>query len=69
MPTTLNLAEVMAEALALALPPWPRAPGVDPVDITVTEPGKAPLEDADLKPFAELKSLRDSLSDTGSEEG
>ena len=69
LPATLDLTAVMAEALALALPPWPRAAHVDPVDITVTEPGKTPLSDADLKPFAGLKNLRDSLSDTGGEDG
>ena len=67
LPQSLNLADVMAEALALALPPWPRAEGVEPVDITVTEPGKTPMTDEDTKPFAGLKSLRDGLAggDTG----
>lgn len=59
---TVDLAAVMIEALALALPPWPRAEGVEPIDITVTEPGLAPLRDEDTKPFAGLKSLRDKLA-------
>ena len=49
----------MAEAVALALPPWPRAEGVETVAISVTEPGKTPLSDEDLRPFAALKALRD----------
>lgn len=58
---TLDLAEVMAEALALLLPPWPRADAVAPVNLTVTEPGKAPMSDDDAKPFAGLKALKDAL--------
>lgn len=61
LPAEIDLSQVMEEALALALPPWPRAKGVAPVDITVTEPGKAPLTDEDTKPFASLKDLRDKL--------
>jgi len=63
MPEVIDLSEIMAEALALALPPWPRAEGVDPVDLTVTEPGKAPMTDDDAKPFAGLKSLLDKGED------
>jgi len=62
MPVSLDLRDVMAEALALALPPWPRATGVEPVDISVTEPGKAPMTDEDARPFAALKSLRETGS-------
>jgi len=61
LPATLDLAQVMIEALALALPIYPRAPGVAPLDLTVTEPGKAPLGAADVKPFAGLAGLRDAL--------
>ena len=61
MPETLDLAMVMEEALALALPPWPRAPGVEPVEIAVSEPGQTPLSDEDVKPFAALKSLQEKL--------
>lgn len=65
-PDSLDLDLVMEEALALALPSWPRSPGVDPVDVTVTEPGKAPLAAEDLKPFAALGKLR---RDAGNEGG
>ena len=52
----------MEEALVLALPDWPRAEGVEPVDLTVTEPGVTPMTDDDAKPFAGLKSLRDRMA-------
>ncbi|MEM7720113.1 MAG: DUF177 domain-containing protein [Pseudomonadota bacterium] len=61
LPARIDLAAVMEEALVLALPDWPRADGVDPVDLTVTEPGLAPMTDDDAKPFAALKTLRDKL--------
>lgn len=64
LPAEIDLEAVMAEALALNLPPWPRAEGVEPVEIAVTEPGKVPMTDDDAKPFAALKSLKDKLGDT-----
>ena len=62
---TIDLALVMEEALALALPDFPRAEGVDPVDLTVTEPGVTPMSDEDAKPFAALKGLRDRMTGDG----
>ena len=67
LPAEIDLEAVMAEALALNLPPSPRAQGVDPVEIAVTEPGKVPMTDDDAKPFAALKSLKDKLGDTADE--
>jgi hypothetical protein len=52
----------MIEALSLALPPFPRAADAEPVDITVTEPGAAPLDADAVKPFAGLAGLRDKLT-------
>ena len=69
LPARLDLADVMAEALALALPAWPRAEGVAPVDLTVTEPGKTPMTDDEAKPFAALKSLARNANDTDGEMG
>lgn len=69
LPATLELTQVMAEALALALPPWPRADGVSPVDISVTEPGKAPMTDEDAKPFAGLKALAEKAANDSGETG
>ena len=61
LPASLDLVAVMIEALALALPPFPRAEGVPPVDLTVTEPGATPLTTEGSRPFAGLSNLRDSL--------
>jgi uncharacterized metal-binding protein YceD (DUF177 family) len=58
LPAALDLAEVMIEALALALPPYPRAPGVELGETVVTQPGAEPLTEERAKPFA---ALRDTL--------
>jgi len=51
---------VMVEALALAIPQFPRAPGAQLARAQFTEPGKVAMSDADARPFAQLKSLRQS---------
>jgi uncharacterized metal-binding protein YceD (DUF177 family) len=58
LPATLNLSDLLAEALALALPPFPRAPGVAFDGIEVTAPGVTPLGDDGVKPFAALAALK-----------
>ncbi len=55
LPASLDLVEVMLEALALALPAYPRAPGEELGEIVVTEPGAEPLTEERAKPFASLK--------------
>lgn len=57
----IDLGQVMYEALALRIPLFPRDPGAGPVDVTVTEPGADPLQGADMRPFAQLKSLKEKL--------
>jgi uncharacterized metal-binding protein YceD (DUF177 family) len=57
MPEVIDLAEVAAEALALALPLYPRAPGAELGTVVLAPEGVAPLTDADLKPFAGLAAL------------
>ena len=69
MPVTLDLTEIMVEALALALPPWPRTEGVEPVSLSVTEPGKTPMTDDDAKPFAALKTLAEKAANDGGDDG
>lgn len=61
LPTTLNLVDVMTEALALALPDFPRADGAELGEVIFTEPGVAPMRDEDTRPFAGLSSLKDAL--------
>jgi uncharacterized metal-binding protein YceD (DUF177 family) len=53
--------QVLAEALALALPLYPRAAGVAFDDVTFTPEGPAPLDDK-IRPFAALKQ---KLADKG----
>jgi len=57
LPDRIDLAEVVREALALALPPYPRAPGADLGEAVFAGPGVAPLRDVDLRPFAALSRL------------
>lgn len=52
---------VLSEALALALPLYPRKPQADPGETVFTAPGKTPMKDEDARPFAGLAGLRDSL--------
>jgi len=60
-PRALDLLELAREALALALPPWPRAPGAggddEPGEWQALPPG-ATAGDAPRRPFAALESLR-----------
>lgn len=55
---------VMVEALALALPSYPRAPGAELTDAEFSGPGIKPMTDADARPFAGLKGLREKFDDT-----
>jgi uncharacterized metal-binding protein YceD (DUF177 family) len=72
MPEVIDLSDIAAEALALALPLFPRAPGAEFGQTLHAEDGVTPLSDADLKPFAGLQGLAAKLAakgDPGSEEG
>lgn len=69
LPEVVDLSQMMEEALTLALPEWPRAGGVEPLDISVAAPGIKPMSDDDAKPFSSLKSLKDKLSGGGSGSG
>ena len=57
----IDLDAVMTEALALALPLYPRADGAALDRVQFTEPGRQAMTDEDARPFAGLKSLRDRL--------
>lgn len=52
---------VMIEALALALPLYPRKEGADLGEAVFAAPGTEPLRDEDTRPFAGLSGLRDAL--------
>lgn len=63
LPETVDLSEILAESLALSIPEYPRADGVDLGEAVFTAPGVAPLRDKDVKPFAALAALRDKLGE------
>jgi uncharacterized metal-binding protein YceD (DUF177 family) len=65
LPQTLDLGRVMAEALALAIPPYPRSAGAELGEAVFTEAGKAPMDDAAAKPFAALARLRGRSDEDG----
>lgn len=72
MPEVIDLAEITAEALALALPLYPRAPGAEFGQELHAADGVTPLSDADLKPFAGLQGLAAKLAagrEPGSDQG
>ena len=58
-------AAVMAEALALSLPLYPRKDGAEIEQAVFAEPGIEPMTDEDVKPFAGLAKLRDALKKDG----
>lgn len=57
LPATVDLAVVALEALELALPLYPRAQDAELRDAQVTEPGAEPVDDEQMKPFANLRDL------------
>jgi uncharacterized metal-binding protein YceD (DUF177 family) len=61
IPVALKLSDVALEALVLALPDYPRAPDAALQETQFSKPGTDAMTDADTKPFASLKSLRDKL--------
>ena len=61
LPDVIDAGLIATEALVLAIPLYPRAPGVELGEATFTEPGLKPLDDADLKPFAGLAGLKARL--------
>lgn len=62
LPEMIDLAEIAAEALALALPLYPRAPGAELGALVHAATGITPLTDAELKPFAGLAALAGKLA-------
>ena len=52
---------VMTEALALALPDYPRKSDAALGQLVYTEPGRAPMTDEDAKPFAGLADLKAAM--------
>lgn len=68
LPETVDLADLAEEALALALPAFPRAADATdeaPLEVTAAPPGAAPLTDEEARPspFAALADLKSKLED------
>lgn len=61
LPAVLDLSAVLAEALALALPAFPRAEGAALGEAVYAADGVDPMTDDDAKPLAGLKALKDRL--------
>lgn len=57
----IDLGTVLVEALALALPLYPRADDAALEVSAFTEPGKDAMTDDDAKPFAGLAALKDAM--------
>lgn len=62
LPAALDLGAVLAEALALALPLYPRSEGAALGEARFAGPGVMPMTDDDAKPLAGLAALRDRLA-------
>ncbi|MBE0452381.1 YceD family protein [Roseovarius autotrophicus] len=62
LPDVLDLNALLAEALALALPVWPRSAGAALGTTRAAPDGIRPLADEDTRPFAGLADLRDRLA-------
>jgi len=61
IPDEIDLTCIMAEALTLALPDYPRSKGAALKTDGFAAPGITPMTDEDAKPFAGLADLRDKL--------
>ena len=57
----IDLADIIFEELTLILPLYPRFEGAELGCFSVTQPGAKPLNQEDLKPFAQLSELKDKL--------
>ncbi len=62
LPKHIDLDALLAEALALNLPLYPRKEGIDLGQAQFAEPGVKPLSDEAVKPFAGLAELRNKLT-------
>lgn len=61
LPEMVDLMELLAEELAIALPDFPRAEGAELGEKIFTEPGVEPLTEEASKPFAGLAALKKSI--------
>jgi uncharacterized metal-binding protein YceD (DUF177 family) len=62
--TWIDPAVVMIEALALAVPDYPRKEEAALGQMVYTKPGETPMRDEDARPFAGLAGLKEQLKKT-----
>ena len=62
LPDVIDLLALASEALALAIPDYPRAEGVELGEAFFVEPGVEAMSDEAAKPFAGLAALKEKLS-------
>lgn len=67
LPEVLDVAQVMIEALSLALPPFPRVPGATLEADQFAQAAKAAMSDDEARPFAGLAALRETLEKNDSD--
>ncbi|MBL4750834.1 MAG: DUF177 domain-containing protein [Amylibacter sp.] len=58
----IDLTEIATEAIAMALPDYPKSPDAQLETSVFAAKDVTPMTDADTKPFASLASLKDKLS-------
>lgn len=70
LPDVIDAGDILEEVLTLSIPPFPRAEGVDDIDLTATPPGAEPIDDEKIKPFAALAALKAQMEadDEGDDE-
>lgn len=61
LPAEIDIFDVMTEALALALPAFPRKDGAELGQAVYTQPGTEAMTDESARPFAGLASLKQAL--------
>ena len=59
---SIDVGEIAAETVALALDPYPRAAGADFVATAAAPDGAEVFEEPEIRPFAALAALRDKLT-------
>lgn len=64
---TIDLDAILAEALSLAMPAYPRKDGAEVANAQFSADGVTPIQDEEMRPFAGLASLRDKLQKDDSE--
>jgi len=63
----IDLEALMAEALALEIPEFPRKKNAQLGEAVFAEPGITPMRDEDTRPFAGLSALKDALKSAAKE--